>query len=903
MDVTNLAQPHWLPVRCVSKIVGDVVCQGIGKPVDFSSDTHCSISDLVCADNYIKRETGCIEVTWMNNIHHNLSLTLPVLMLEVDNIREFEEKYSFLVDASSFKLSPVVLRMQNSVVMLIYDNTVDKYMLGTEDTRLQMPISGFIIQHRNNRKAHPADVVFNCTDTFISVNFVCNDFVDCPDSDTDELYCNCTKVTQIYPKYFDRYGMCEPVIKKEFIKSNFALFTKYELKVSAISDSFECKGESTVDISLVGDLFPDCRLAEDEENFVQLLAHGNPQKCSDPSKIPCLEGYPRCYNISLVCLYRLDIFGKLVPCRNGRHLESCTQFECNARFKCPHSYCIPWDYVCNGKTDCPQLEDESQMCNSLLWCKHLFRCNKIKTCVHVANVCDGHPNCPLEDDEIFCQLKEINCPNSCHCMALTILCSATRVMFNLFSYPYVYATVLSSGLSSFDVLSGFQQLSFLNLRNTSVGSVCHQVFAQKLIFLSVNFSPVKLLEKKCFPHHQHLIVLDLSTNKIYTVQINSFVGLLNLTFLNLSHNYLSELGTVLQTNQFLKVLSVLGNELTVKTTHGLQNLNIFKMETEEYSICCMLQDIAECSAPPPWYVSCSQLLIKHVHIIFILASILTIGTTLLTFGGHSYLYQSGKRSERTYFHLVVVFMCTNNFLYESYLVGLWIANEYFGAELVANEVKWRASGVCFTLFGIMSLFCFTGPCLAFYVSLSRFKVVKCPIKTKFKQQSFSQRCIISIFLVSFFFTLIFLVLFISFHKIVPDVMCFPFLDPGHSVAVVKVLTFFTTSFQVCLANSGVIAHVLLFVALKDAQDMMDMRGQSNKVSATTIIQLVVLSMTNICCCAAANSVYVVSHFKDKYSIEMVQLTISVCDAAGILITNCVFVATASRNFVRKLHGT
>ena len=33
---------------------------------------------------------------------------------------------------------------------------------------------------------------------------------------------------------------------------------------------------------------------------------------------------------------------------------------CNMRFKCELAYCIPWNYVCNGRWDCPNGEDENQ---------------------------------------------------------------------------------------------------------------------------------------------------------------------------------------------------------------------------------------------------------------------------------------------------------------------------------------------------------------------------------------------------------------------------------------------------------------------------------------------------------------------------------------------------------------
>ena len=36
----------------------------------------------------------------------------------------------------------------------------------------------------------------------------------------------------------------------------------------------------------------------------------------------------------------------------------CTHFKCIGYFKCPHSFCLPLKYICDGKNDCPEGEDE-----------------------------------------------------------------------------------------------------------------------------------------------------------------------------------------------------------------------------------------------------------------------------------------------------------------------------------------------------------------------------------------------------------------------------------------------------------------------------------------------------------------------------------------------------------------
>ena len=57
------------------------------------------------------------------------------------------------------------------------------------------------------------------------------------------------------------------------------------------------------------------------------------------------------------------IFGKY--CFNGFHLLKCEHMYCVERFKCPSSYCISMDHICNKVRDCPHCEDES-ICRKLL---------------------------------------------------------------------------------------------------------------------------------------------------------------------------------------------------------------------------------------------------------------------------------------------------------------------------------------------------------------------------------------------------------------------------------------------------------------------------------------------------------------------------------------------------------
>ena len=114
-----------------------------------------------------------------------------------------------------------------------------------------------------------------------------------------------------------------------------------------------------------------------------------------------------------------------MPCRNGSHLENCEKFECNVMFKCPNYYRVPWTYVCDGKWDCPYGEDEYniEVCIGKSVCEKMFKCrNEHRKCISVSNVCDNQLDCLHHDDEMFCELKLLQCPFKCNFLVHTITC-------------------------------------------------------------------------------------------------------------------------------------------------------------------------------------------------------------------------------------------------------------------------------------------------------------------------------------------------------------------------------------------------------------------------------------------------------------------------------------------------
>ncbi len=262
---------------------------------------------------------------------------------------------------------------------------------------------------------------------YVSAAKRCDSFVDCSNDKSDEENCPHHVVTQKQSEF--KNEMEE--------KCGLLFYTTSSNKCYLFADTLQgkenntqpsihtcvCKSEVTVDCALWNDLFIDCPDTQnDEPHQFSLLQSSKTQSCAVPGLLQCLKGHSKCYNMTDICKYKLDKNGLLHPCRNGGHLDNCNEFECNHKFKCFLSYCIPWVYVCDGKWDCPNGDDEHYhpVCSSDKVCVKMFKCGHDSSCIHLGNVCDGQQDCPQGDDEIWCELQSVNCPMKCECLAFAL---------------------------------------------------------------------------------------------------------------------------------------------------------------------------------------------------------------------------------------------------------------------------------------------------------------------------------------------------------------------------------------------------------------------------------------------------------------------------------------------------
>ncbi len=548
--LSNLAEPDWIQINCTEQLLAHGLCSSSGQTL-FSKDSDdlegqfdaSSIETgrngkiVHCPPGNVLTENLCHLFIWNYRSEtvnvYDTCQKLKMMDFSPENISTFQ----YIFEAVNVQF-PSIVFPHHSNASLVQATTFHKYLNVfnyKSKTRHWSKAQGFQICQTMPTQWQGGGNTFVClSGHHVSVVCVCDGVVDCLEDESDESHCtskrNANCIRTRYP-----HNLCYKT--HEQFTSKF-LLEPVEGKQLKDRNSFVCDNNSRIDRSLVDDLVSDCGANDrDEPLLLLLLVAKMTFVCENSHQLPCLQGHSKCFNISFVCTYKLDEYQHNFPCRNGGHLANCRYFVCNLQFKCKHTYCIPWQHVCDGKWDCSTGNDEQCGEKAIRSCTYMYKCRSTtQMCIHLGNVCDDEKNCILADDESLCELSSVVCPKMCKCLALALSCENT-VFYKGACFPFLSVNIFLSEITSLNNIRNiFPDTLFLHLLANNLSEVCNSAFSLNTVFANFGQNQIAHIDAECFIKHRKIRALLLDQNQIALVESLAFCCLPHLQFLSLSQN-------------------------------------------------------------------------------------------------------------------------------------------------------------------------------------------------------------------------------------------------------------------------------------------------------------------------------------------------------------------------------
>ncbi len=862
MFVHNLASPEWVTIKCTENYLDHFVCVK-DRRVKEIPKLWSEMSNMSCSSEKIKYKKNCFYAHWhlcsKNSVRKtNITRRQNMQLYPLGNISQL----NFIT--SSAKLSPICSEFRNSHYVFLFNKFSVKY--NRTPLRDLDNCQGYWIYFGFATPSIPGCNTFQCKNgVFISAQNVWNGLPDCKDK-SDEIECghniSCLLLRKLV--LLRKHEPQEKNLKKHHHQSDVVI-QKYSLT--------DCGDE-----------------CEDEPSMHSLL-NNTVHRCEDPQTLPCGQGYSKCYRICDICIYRLNRVGQIIPCRNGGHLENCVEFECNAMFKCSKYYCIPWKYVCDEKWDCPEGLEESSTCSSTN-CQQMFKCTgRNYICLHFKSLCDKIQDCPDGDDEYLCEMNSFTCHIGCQCISHNIVClSANFSSLNKLNLVIVYAIMIIESAFSESATILMPHAKYSSLIDLEMRMSCGLVSGKELQMLKVYLNFLPVIEKHCFKGSPNLSNIQLGSNNIYRLESEAFNNLRNLKYLNLSDNLLHTFPeNVFNIYGQLNIVSLYENKLDHMKVTAFHAVFIGMLETRDFRLCCLTSAATKCHAPPPWYISCTNLLatetLRGLFVVISLCIILFNVTSLIVF----FLQTSNSATK-----IIPVSINFSEIMCGIYLFIIWISDVMHKDMFVLQEEKWRTSVVCHIASGVFLYFTIADPVFLCFLSLSRLMVIYNPFDSLFKTNTFNFRSVLFIFVLLLIASFSTCLAIYFLQEAIPTGLCLYFVDPEKSTLSTIVLTCLITSIQLCAAGAICAAHHFL---MKEVQKSGNLRV--SKSSGTLPLQLILISFSNILCWIPTNFVFLFSLCVSQYPSELIIWTAVVIVPLNSIVNPLVFISTSLRSVKRQ----
>ena len=691
----------------------------------------------------------------MKRIHCDQKISNSLAVCETETLRGEHLTYSNIkqpnMASHSYVLNKTTLRTP-----MCQHNNIDQIKLyehcitDVDRQKCQYATIGntcldFLLQNRDLCLPHQ----FQCNDGMcISLNLVCDDEADCRHREDEDVQCNDEEACTVNGVKFDFQYCREYCLIKEHcicadsyfqclsggcIPVNQFCDQKHDCKdksdelecifLSCKTFQFTCDNMECIQLSWYCNTFKDCSDGSDEVNCTSYNLHKAIVRSSNDNMsqlIHCGDDNPDFIYASSMCVLTYDHYGVMEGCTNGWHLQNCSESQCIDYFKCNNSYCISISYICDGKNDCPDREDE--IACEMFVCPGLYRCKATTICISQSSVCDGTSDCPDKDDEDNCYTYL--CPEHCICNNYQIRCNDR----SLFKIPSVMTN---------QVYIIFKGNELILQNDTLLGHY-------KLQILDISFNKLQLLPPRCFDSLHSLVVMNLSNNnlrylepfnntKLQTIDIsnNSFQKLTNDQFVKasnlkrvvISNNMIHTIEEHIFGYIKLKILDIRMNAISL----GNINIHAFDLVShidilyvDDQHLCCYVPQYGSCIAPTQAWLLCEQLL----HNTFIRSMCWFFGAASTILNALSiYLQTNSYKSRKNIIALLIANLHFSELCMGVYLLGISVIDYLSLGSYYEYHYLWSRSILCKVL-SVMHIYSIQNSAtLVMFLALLRFFVV------------------------------------------------------------------------------------------------------------------------------------------------------------------------------------
>ncbi len=872
MSTFNLAETEWISMSCLQKIHTNVVCSNMTAHGTIHTDNQDE-RNVYCEQSTVRTNQSCYIFAWFDGRKmsvQNLTFTCKIRHnSNLFNSNDFTNLEEIFV-AVSHKTFAIITHVNNSKLNVVENNYHRFWFKVTQSQKITKihDAKGFQVCLSSKKKTIMLFVnIFTCADNqYISSSLVLDGKNDCQDNyysngiedvlDKDIISSDeqCFSMQMSCPHFCeDPYCRCSPLHYKtkeghcvSYLHNFFSNTSK--LLEGAADQYFLCSGNQTISNDLLDDLIVDCEgTTKDEPRYAALLTNLTFHNCEKAGQIPCVLGHTKCYSIGDICVFQLDAFGHLTPCRVGSHLEFCKKFECNIQFKCPKSYCISWHLACDGKWDCPFGEDEYYVLNKCggTGCGFLLKCQLSSLCVHPENICDYKLHCPFGDDEQMCYTITYSCPDHCHCFNLALSCVAvflTDTQFGKFSFRSLH--IIQSGIVSLSSFGALIWLENANFSQNNIIQICNTMKQfPSVVCLDIRQNYVTEVFSKCFHNLMSLKWIILRNNQLQVIRSQSFTNLQALKYIDISHNFLSRLDL----NTFENISDGFTLELSSNFLFDIE-LNVFHtlylnhLVTDFVPLCCITTQDTTCFSKitlSQHDVACSELLpskIVKINCIFFFFVLLTCNCSSL-------LVHSQTRHRLGMYNIIVRAISIGHITSAIYYGILFAADLYYQRYFVIKQTLWSSNFICILAFTSYKFFNILLPSTFALLSFGRMMIILFPLSSKFKSESFVGKnvrigIILSLCLSASFASLA------GVSKVRLNKLCSHFTGPHHPDIIQNLLV---SVIQLVFAIFVPACDICMLISLDKQQKALEKLGTGKRVKQNTLLKLTVTSVPNVLC--------------------------------------------------------